>query len=92
MPFRFNPFTENLDWTDPGSHTQNTDTGTDKNDFAIGDGLDSDKIIIAKNADGNKPKLRYNSITNAWQYSNNGVDYFDFGGVTQSEALTWGTL
>ena len=26
MPYKFNVFSGTLDWTDPGAHTQNTDT------------------------------------------------------------------
>jgi len=56
-------------------HTQNTDTGTNSNSFAIGDGLDSTKRIIAQNADGSKPKMRYNHTLNIWEFANDGATF-----------------
>lgn len=60
-------------------HSQNTDTGTNQNAFAIGDGVDTDKVIEANNGDANEPQLKYNSSTNKWQFSNNGTDFSDMG-------------
>jgi hypothetical protein len=64
------------------------------NTVNLGDGTTtSDKEIVAENGDANKPKLRYNEATNAWQYSNNGTDFFDItcptgGNVACSELTT----
>lgn len=60
-------------------HAQNTDTGTSGNDFSIGDGADTDKTITANNGDASEPKIKYNAVSNAWQYTNNGVDWVDIG-------------
>ncbi len=62
-----------------GGHDQNTDTGTDSDDFAIGGGADVDISITANNGDANAPKFIYASATSSWQYSNDGVDFFDIG-------------
>jgi len=64
---------------DPAGHTQNTDTGTDSDDFSIGDGTDTDKTITVDNGDSNEPQLLYDSGTSAWQYSNDGVTYVPIG-------------
>jgi len=71
----------NLNTTDAvnKAHDQNTDTNTSSDDFAIGDGTDTDKTITAQNGDGSEPKLKYNSALNKWQYTDNGTDWFDFG-------------
>lgn len=71
----------NSDTTDAinKAHTQNTDTGTSGNYFSVGDGLDTTKEFIANNADANKPKMRYNHITNNWEYTNDGITYQNFG-------------
>ena len=60
-------------------HTQNTDTETNSDDFAIGDGTDTDKTLTANNGDENKPRMKYNSASNKWQYTDNGTDFYDFG-------------
>lgn len=49
------------------------------NEFIFGDGLAGNKIITAKNADVNPPKLRYNDTTNKWQYTNDGTSWLDIG-------------
>ena len=59
-------------------HTQNTDTGTSSNDFAVGDGVDTDKTLTIQNADATKPKLKYNATTSKWEYSNDGVAFNNF--------------
>ena len=46
----------------------------------IGKGVDETINIRANNADLNKPILRYNHATNAWQYSNDGVTFVDIRG------------
>jgi len=60
-------------------HSQNTDTGTSQNDFAVGDGADTTKTITAHNGDASEPKIRYNSSANAWQYTNDGTNWYNFG-------------
>lgn len=64
------------------SHTQNTDTGTSGNDFAIGDGADSTKSITFQNADANKPKIRFNHSTNKIEYTEDGTNYIDLNEMT----------
>ena len=61
-------------------HAQNTDSGTNGQDFAIGDGTDKDVTLTAQNADANKPKLKYNKTSNTWQYSNDGSTFVDMVG------------
>jgi hypothetical protein len=41
----------------------------------LGDGTDKTAEVVCNNADANKPKIRYNKDTNAWEFSNNGVDF-----------------
>jgi hypothetical protein len=60
-------------------HTQNTDTGTSQNTFAIGSGGAGNKVIQANNADVNKPSLRYDDSNNVWQFSNDGTTWQDMG-------------
>jgi len=43
----------------------------------IGDGTAGDKIIIANNADTNKPQIKYNDTSKKWQYTNDGLTWFD---------------
>jgi hypothetical protein len=47
--------------------------------LSIGDGTDIDTLIKAYNADANKPALKYDSATNKWQFSNDGVTFTDMG-------------
>lgn len=49
------------------------------NAIEIGDGEDTDKYLYVFNGDANKPNIRYNSATNTWQYSNDGVSWNDIG-------------
>jgi len=60
-------------------HSQNTDTGTNQNTFAVGNGVAGNKVIQANNADVNKPALRYNDSTDVWEFSNDGTTWQDFG-------------
>ena len=60
-------------------HSQNTDTGTSSDDFAVGDGTDTDKIITADNGDANEPKLKYDSALNKWRFANDGITWLDIG-------------
>jgi hypothetical protein len=60
-------------------HSQNTDTATSSNTFAIGDGGAGNKQLNANNADANKPNLRYEDTTNKWQFSNDGTTWTDMG-------------
>ena len=52
---------------------------TTSDDFAIGDGTDTTKSITANNGDAAPPKLRYNHVDNAWEFSNDGVNYTAIG-------------
>lgn len=61
------------------AHLQNTDTGTNQNTFAIGDGAASDKLILANNADVDKPAIRYDETTSKWQFANDGITFVDMG-------------
>jgi hypothetical protein len=70
---------EDLSEAVTNSHEQNTDIGTNSDDFSIGDGIDTTKTITANNGDASKPQIRYNSSANAWQYTNNGADWYNFG-------------
>jgi len=45
----------------------------------LGDGTSGDKILIANNADTNKPAFKYNDTTKKWQYSNDGSTWNDIG-------------
>jgi len=45
----------------------------------IGDGTDGTFYLTAHNADANKPAIRYSHTANAWQYSNDGTTWADFG-------------
>lgn len=72
--------------------TENTPQ-TISDDFAIGDGTDTDKTITAQNGDANEPKLKYDSAGSKWQFSNDGVVYTDIGaggggGGSTSQAYT----
>ncbi len=68
-------------------HNQNTDTHTSENDFGIGDGDNSShKYLTARNGNINEPKIRYNYATTSWQYSNNGIDWYEFGVTADPEA------
>lgn len=53
--------------------------GTINNAFLIGDGLAGNKRIVANNADGTKPEVRYNDTSNAWEFSNNGTAFNPIG-------------
>jgi hypothetical protein len=96
---QFNSTSGNLEYESlAAGHTQNTDTGTSSDDFAIGDGTDTDKTITAANGDGNEPLLKYDSAVNKWQYSNDGTTFNDIGsgsfdpnGVSGGQSVTGGT-
>jgi hypothetical protein len=45
----------------------------------IGNGTSGDKIIIANNADTNKPKIRYNDTNKKWEFTNDGTTWNDIG-------------
>jgi len=68
-----------LDHSNASDHTQGTDTGSTQNSFAIGDGNDTDKTLTANTRVSNPPKLRYNTSTDKWQYTNDGTTWYDFG-------------
>ena len=56
-------------------HSQNTDTGTSNNSFSIGNGVDTDKTIIANNGDAYLPTIKYSAINNRWEVSDNGISF-----------------
>lgn len=60
------------------THQQNTDTGTNKNDFSIGDGTDSNKTISANKTGTPKPQLRWNESSSRWEFSNDGTLFTPF--------------
>jgi hypothetical protein len=71
------------------SHDQNTDSGTNKNEFSIGDAANTDKFLTADVGDGsNNPQIRYKADDNKWQYSNNGTLWNDFDPSGTTE-VTW---
>jgi len=56
-----------------GSRIRKLETGNiPVNELQLGDGTDSNITITAKNADTNKPKIRYNKTDNRWEYTNDG--------------------
>lgn len=48
------------------------------NQLLLGDNFDTTKYIYARNGDANYPGLRYDSTTNNWQFSNDGLTWTDF--------------
>lgn len=68
------------------------DEGTGSRNFRIGDETDNDMTIYAQNADASKPFIQYDSATNKWLISNNGVDTFDpsagGSGVTAGDGIS----
>lgn len=57
------------------AHQQNTDSGTNKNTFAIGDGTDGNKTIEAQTADISNPVLRWNNALKTWEGSVDGTTF-----------------
>ncbi len=62
-----------------GSTVPGNETGTNQNSFSIGDGLASDKKLIAGNDDTNKPYIVFSESNNTWQWSNDGTTVTSFG-------------
>ena len=56
-------------------HTQNTDTGTSNNSFSVGNGVDTDKTIIANNGDAYLPSIKYSSLNSRWEISDDGINF-----------------
>jgi hypothetical protein len=54
-------------------------TGTAENTFAIGDNLDTNKVIEFDNGDANNPAIRFNASGNALEFANDGVTFQEFG-------------
>ena len=54
-------------------------------EFNIGDGTDNFSILFARNADTAKPFIRYNTQTNVWEASNNGLSTAAYGIRQQSK-------
>ena len=59
---------------DAGSEVQITG-----NTLSVGDDLDTDKFINARNGDANLPFLKYNSALSRWEKSNDGLVAQDIG-------------
>ena len=53
--------------------------GTFKNKFRIGDGLKADKVFEFDNGAAKLPKIKFNSKTNKFQFSEDGENWSDFG-------------
>jgi hypothetical protein len=49
------------------------------NSMYFGDGTDSTISIYANNSDGYKPAIRYESVSNVWQYANDGYTWAAIG-------------
>lgn len=60
-----------------GTTRNNAATGTSGQVWRVGDGTDLDVFYYAQNADASKPYVKYDSATNKWLISNNGVDSYD---------------
>ena len=59
--------------------------------WQIGNEADNDITVYAANGDAHKPFWRYDSATNKWVFSNDGVSSTDFGtgaGVTGGDGIT----
>lgn len=70
------------------NHLQNTDTSTNSNDFSIGDGTNTGHKSITANKSGSpKPKIRYNTSSSKWEFSNDGTTFVEHG----SNAV-WGSI
>lgn len=65
--------------SDTRLHTQNTDTHTNANTYGIGDLVAGTKTLLWRNADANKPGLRYNDTTNENEFSNDGSTWNAIG-------------
>jgi hypothetical protein len=63
----------------------------DVNALRIGNGTSADIDIVANNDAGNKPRLRYQAAGSKWQYSNDGVTFYDIGGGAGTGLPTGGT-
>jgi len=50
-----------------------------ENELRLGDGTDTNKVIEANTSSADKPSLRYDVTSSAWQFSNNGTDYAAMG-------------
>ena len=68
-----------VQWGKEGDVDFGTSTGTPSNTYAIGDGLASNKSIIANTAATNKPALRFNNASSKWEYCNDGTTYSEMG-------------
>ncbi|GEM_PF-3010340 len=50
-----------------------------ENTWLLGDGTDTDKIIEAETGAVNLPQMKYNAAAMKWQYTDDGINWFDFG-------------
>jgi hypothetical protein len=58
------------------------------NELLFGDGQNSVKTLTANTGLTNRPKIRFNTGLNSWEYSNNGTDFLSFTSVQYaSEAI-----
>lgn len=64
-------------------HTQNTDTHTTSDDFAVGDNTTgSNKTITARDGRANLRRLRYNETSQKWEFSNDGTTYSEMSATS----------
>lgn len=67
-----------------GGHTQNTDTGTDNNEFSLLKGQSSGSQNALLSVDrGSDPNvsIRWNESTNVWEFTNDGTNYDPIGNL-----------
>lgn len=63
-------------------------TGTTSDEFKIGRGNDTTKTLTANTGAANPPKLRFNSDTDVWEYSNDGTNYLPFRSYNVRQVTT----
>lgn len=80
-----NPYVVN---SDTRLHNPNSDTGTTQNTFGIGDLAAGNKTLLFRNADTNKPGLRYDDTSNKCQFSNDGLAWVNIGADVQAPPST----
>ncbi|MFZ1719947.1 MAG: hypothetical protein WAU28_01175, partial [Candidatus Moraniibacteriota bacterium] len=64
-------------------HAQNTDLGTDSEDFNIGSGtsVSGNNFTLSVSDGSARPALRYNGSTSEWEFSNNGSSFTTIGDI-----------
>lgn len=69
-----------------------TVSGTTENTFTIGDGLAGDKTIAMDNGGATLPAIRFNDLTNKWEFSNNGTLWSEMGSAATVDGSTFVNL